>query len=192
MHDKFSYTQYLVRRKVLAVVGAKFHIYNANEELVMFSQLKAFKLKEDIRLYSDESMSQELLTISARNIIDFSATYDVKDALTGEHVGSLRRKGMKSILKDEWIILNAGEVEIGRIKEDSTLFAMLRRFLSNLIPQTYNVLMNGTTVSTFKQNFNPFVTKINVDFSSDPGQVLDRRLGLAASVLLCAIEGKQN
>lgn len=192
MHDKFSYNQYLVRRKVLSVLGAKFHIYNSNQDLVMYSQLKAFKLKESIRLYSDESMSQELLTISARSIIDFSATYDVKDAITGEHVGSLRRKGMKSILKDDWIVLNASEVEIGRIKEDSRLLAMLRRFLSNLIPQQYNVLMNGNTVSTFKQNFNPFVTKINVDFSPDPGQMLDRRLGLAASVLLCAIEGKQN
>ncbi|WP_234405005.1 hypothetical protein [Paenibacillus bouchesdurhonensis] len=98
---------------------------------------------------------------------------------------------MKSILKDEWIIQNAAEAEVGRIKEDSRLFAFLRRFLSDLIPQTYNVEMNGSTV-TFKQNFNPFVTKIDVDFSSDPSHMLDRRLGLAASVLLCAIDGKQS
>ncbi|MNW22714.1 hypothetical protein D3C71_2243700 [compost metagenome] len=52
--------------------------------------------------------------------------------------------------------------------------------------------MNGNRVTTFKQNFNPFVTKINVDFSNDPAQTLDRRLGLAASVLLCAIDGKQS
>ncbi|AZK48466.1 hypothetical protein [Paenibacillus lentus] len=193
MDHKFGYDQYLVRKKVLSVLGAKFHIYNANnEELIMFSQMKAFKLKEDIRLYSDESMSEELLTIKARSVIDFSATYDVHDARTGEHVGSLRRKGMKSILKDEWVIQNAAEAEIGRIKEDNRLFALLRRFLTNLIPQTYSVEMNGSTISTFKQNFNPFVTKINVDFSSDPSHTLDRRLGLAASVLLCAIDGQQS
>ncbi|WP_234405006.1 hypothetical protein [Paenibacillus bouchesdurhonensis] len=84
--DHFGYDQYLVRKKILSLLGAQFHIYNANEELVMFSQMKAFKLKEDIRLYNDEGMSQELLTIKARNVIDFSATYDVHDALTGEHV----------------------------------------------------------------------------------------------------------
>lgn len=192
MDNKFGYNQYLVRKKVLSVLGAKFHIYNANQELVMFSQMKAFKLKEDIRLYSDESMNEELLTIKARNIIDFSATYDVKDARTGEHIGSLRRKGLKSIFKDEWLILNAGEAEIGKIKEDRKLLAFLRRFLTSLIPQSYNVEMNGNRVTTFKQNFNPFVTKINVDFSNDPAQTLDRRLGLAASVLLCAIDGKQS
>ncbi|MNJ39099.1 hypothetical protein D3C77_339640 [compost metagenome] len=137
-------------------------------------------------------MSQELLTIKARNVIDFSATYDVHDARTGEHVGSLRRKGMKSILKDEWIIQNTAEAEIGRIKEDSRLLALLRRFLTSLIPQSYTVEMNGNRVTTFNQNFNPFVTKINVDFSNDPAQTFDRRLGLAASVLLCAIDGKQS
>ncbi|MGF7050495.1 uncharacterized protein YxjI [Paenibacillus sp. DS2015] len=191
MQDQFGYTQYLVRKKVLSIAGAKFHIYNANQELVMYSQMKAFKLKEDIRLFSDESMTEELLTISARSIIDFSATYDVKDTRTGEHIGCLRRKGLKSMLKDEWLILNASETEIGRIKEDNPLLALLRRFLSNLIPQKFNVQTNGNTIGTFKQNFNPFVTKINVDFSLDHGQTLDRRLGLAASVLLCAIEGKQ-
>lgn len=191
MNNEFGYTQYLVRKKVLSVLGAKFHIYNANQELVMFSQMKAFKLKEDIRLYSDETMSRELLTISARNVIDFSATYDVKDSRTGEHVGCLRRKGFKSILKDEWLILNANEVEIGKIKEDSRFMALLRRFLTTLIPQTYSVQVNGNAVSTFKQNFNPFVTKLNVDFSNDPSQSIDRRLALAASVLLCAIDGKQ-
>ncbi|WHX50262.1 hypothetical protein QNH46_06245 [Paenibacillus woosongensis] len=95
-------------------------------------------------------------------------------------------------MKDEWIILNAGEAEIGRIKEDSRLLALLRRFLSSLIPQTYNVEINGSTVTTFKQNFNSFVTKINVDFSTDPSHTLDRRFGLAASILLCAIDGKQS
>ncbi|MNI17384.1 hypothetical protein D3C73_707530 [compost metagenome] len=71
------------------------------------------------------------------------------------------------------------------------MLAFLRRFLTGLIPQEYLVQINGNTVSTFKQNFNPFVTKINVDFSADSSGLLDRRLGLAASVLLCAIDGKQ-
>ncbi|WP_127533280.1 hypothetical protein [Paenibacillus kobensis] len=191
MNAKFSHTQYLVRKKVMTLAGAKFHIYDNNEQLVLFSQMKAFKLKEDIRLYADESMKEELITIQARSVIDFSATYDVVDAVTGHPLGSLRRKGMKSILKDEWVIMSPSEREIGLIKEDSVLMAMLRRFLSNLIPQTFNVELGGSMVAEFKQNFNPFVSKLNVDFALDPNQQLDRRLGLAAAVLLLAIEGKQ-
>lgn len=191
MNPKFANMKYLVRKQVLSLVGAKFHIFDENEQVVMFSQMKAFKLKEDIRLYSDESMKQELITIQARSVIDFSATYDVVDALTGENLGSLRRKGMKSILKDEWVILNPSEEEIGLIQEDSVGMALLRRFLTNLVPQKFNVSLRGRKVSEFKQNFNPFVSKLNVDFTQDTNNELDRRLGLAAAILLVAIEGKQ-
>lgn len=192
MNPKFTHTQYLVRKKVLSILGAKFHIYDNNEQLVLFSQLKAFKLKEDIRLYSDETMQEELITIQARNIIDFSATYDVVDTVTGEHIGSLRRKGMKSILKDEWVILNTHEMEVGLIKEDNALLALLRRFLTNLVPQSFHVEFNGRLVSIFKQRFNPFISKLDVDFTNDTDNQLDRRLGLAAAVLILAIEGKQS
>jgi len=189
--QSFNHTHYVIRKKVFSILGAKLHIYDSAENLVLYSQMKAFKLKEDISLYTDEDMNKELLRIQARQAIDFSATYDVKDSVTGEHIGSLRRKGLKSILKDEWIIQNANDTEIGTIKEDSTFMALLRRFI-NIIPQSYNAELGGSTLATFKQNFNPFVTKINVDFSSDPNLRFDRRLGLAAGILLCAVEGKQN
>ena len=69
--------------------------------------MKAFKLKEDIRLYTSEDMQTEVLSIQARKIIDISSAYDVIDSLTGAKVGALKRKGLKSILKDEWIIMDA-------------------------------------------------------------------------------------
>lgn len=191
MSEKFGQLQYLVRRKVFSVLGAKFHIYDAAGQLVFYSHLKAFKLKEDIRLYGDESMRDELVTIKARNVIDFSATYDVVDTVTGQNLGSLRRKGMKSILKDEWIIQNTKDAEIGKIKEDSRFLALLRRFLSNLIPQSYSVTIDGKPVARFEQNFNPFVSKLQVNFALDDARRLDRRLGLAAAILLLAIDGKQ-
>ena len=187
----FAHDNYLVRRKVFKLFGAAFHIYDSKGSVVFYSNMKAFKLKEDIRLYTGEDMHTELLRIQARQIIDFSAAYDVIDSVTNEKVGVLKRKGMKSILKDEWIIMDADDVEIGSIKEDSTLLALVRRFLANLIPQQYSGELRGEQVCVFKQNFNPFVMKINLDFTMDKKKLLDRRLGIAGAVLLCAIEGKQ-
>ncbi|MGH8458487.1 MAG: hypothetical protein ACRESV_03975, partial [Nevskiales bacterium] len=152
---------------------------------------KLFKLKEDIRLYTDESMKQELLTIKARSIIDISAAYDVVDARDQTKVGTLKRKGLKSILQDEWTILDAAEKDIGRIHEDSMALALLRRFLTNLIPQSYVFEIGGQPVGTAKQHFNPFVLKMDVDMRKDTARKLDRRLAAAAVVLLLAIEGKQ-
>lgn len=192
MDNKFNQEKYLVRKKIFSIFGAEFHIFDSSGQVVLFSKMKAFKLKEDIRLYSSEDMSEELFTIQARSIIDFSAIYDVVDTKTGEKIGALKRKGLKSILKDEWIILDKDNNEIGSIKEDSLFYAILRRILSSIIPQRYDVDVNGVNVATFKQNLNPFVIKLNLDFSSDAGNVFDKRLGIAAGILLCAIDRKQD
>lgn len=188
----FSHPTYLVRRQIFKLLGAAFHIYDPQGNLAFYSKQKAFKIKEDIRVYTSEAMTTEVLTIKARNIIDFSATYDIYDAATQTKVGVLRRKGMKSILKDEWIIMNANDQEIGLIQEDSMFLALIRRFLTALVPQSYDGMIKGQKVCQFKQNFNPFVTKITLDFSMDTQKLLDRRVGIAAAILLCAIEGKQD
>ncbi len=106
-------------------------------------------------------------------------------------VGVLRRRGFKSILKDEWEILDAADQPIGTVQEDSWLMASLRRFLTNLIPQSYHVQVRGMPVACIRQNFNPFVLKLNVDLAQDTQQLLDRRLALAAAILLAAIEGRE-
>jgi hypothetical protein len=191
MDERFKYTTYLVRKKILKLVGGAFHIFGPEGDVILYSKMKAFKLKEDIRLYTGEDMQTELLLIAARKALDWSGAYDVTDSTTGERVGALRRKGWQSILKDEWHILDTNDNQIGTIVEDSMLLALIRRFLTNLIPQTYNGDVGGKPVLVFKQNFNPFVTKLNLDFSPDTENLLDRRLGIAAAVLLCAIEGKQ-
>jgi hypothetical protein len=188
----FGHNHYLVRRKVLTLAGAKFHIFDSVGSLVFFSKMKAFKLREDIRLYRDESMTEELLLIKARQIIDFSAAYDVFDAKTREKIGVFKRKGLKSILRDEWFIMDASDREIGAIREDSLFKALLRRFLTNLIPQTYHAEIQEKTVCVYKQNFNPFVLKLSVDFSNDTSSLYDHRLGIAGAILLGAIEGRQN
>ncbi|QHW30952.1 hypothetical protein GZH47_08865 [Paenibacillus rhizovicinus] len=191
MNPKFTHTQYLVRKQIMSLAGANIDIFDSSGQPVLFSKMKAFKLKEDIRLFADDSMQDELISIQARSVIDFSATYDVVDSATGERLGSLRRKGMKSMLKDEWAIMDARETEIGLIKEDSALMALLRRFLTNLIPQKFHVEMGGERVALFKQDLNPFVGKLNLDFGLDTDNRLDRRLGLAAAVLLVVIERQQ-
>ena len=193
----FQQPQYIVRRKIFKLLGGAFHVYDLSQQQVYaYSKMKAFKLKEDIRLYTGEDMSSELLTIKARQMIDIGATYDVIDPRGGgQKVGALRRKGLKSLVRDEWLILDAGDREIGLIQEDSTALAIVRRLIdiaSMFLPQKYVVTMQGQQVATFQQNFNPFVYKLVVDLVPDRGGIFDRRLALAAAVLMAAIEGKQS
>jgi hypothetical protein len=191
MSERLSSPTYLVRRKVFTLAGGAFHFYDGEGRLVLYSKLKAFKLKEDIRLFTGEDMREELLAIHARKVLDISATYDVTDSRTGERVGAIQRKGMRSLLRDEWVLRNAVDQEIGLVREDSMGLALLRRLLTNLVPQRFDMQVMGQKVATVRQNFNPFVLKLTVDFTLDPTGLLDRRLGLAAVLLLCAVEGRQ-
>jgi hypothetical protein len=188
--ERFRQPGYQVRRKVFKIFGGSFDVYGEDGSLVLFASQKAFKLKEDIRLYGDKQKNEELLVIKARNIIDFSAAYDVEDPATGRKIGAFKRRGWSSLLRDQWIVMDVNDVEVGFIREDSAAMALLRRFLP-LIPQKYHCEVNGAEVCTYRQNLNPFVYKLNIDFS-DAGTAPDKRLTIAGAVLLAAIEGKQS
>lgn len=192
MHSAFLHNQYLLRRQVFALAG-KFRVYDPSENLVLFSEQKMFRLREDIRIYSDETKSQEVLTIKARQIIDFSAAYDVMDSMTGEKVGVLRRKGWRSLLRDEWEVLDSNDQVRGLLFEDTIQLALLRRFLlGSLLPQNYDLTFGETRVADLRQRFNLFRYELDLDFSMDPVRALDRRLGIAAGILLATVEGKQS
>ena len=192
MYSAFMHKKYLLKRQALAMTG-KFRFYDPNGNLVMFSQQKMFKLKEDIRVYSDETKTQEVLLIQARQIIDFSAAYDVIDATTGEKVGALRRQGIKSMLRDQWDVLNVNDQPIGVLFEDSVGLAVLRRlFLGTLLPQNYDITINAQRVADLKQRFNFFRYELDIDLTLDTANQLDPRLAIAAGILLAAVEGRQS
>ena len=189
---RYTHTQYLLKRQFAKLLGANFRIYGPGDQLMFFVQQAAFKLKEDIRVYSDENKSVEMLTIKARQIMDFQAAYDVVDSLNGQKVGALKRKGWKSIIRDEWIVMDANDREIGKIVEDNPALAIVRRFLTNLVPQNFDVLYGQNRVLDLRQHFNPFLFRLDIDFSVDPTATMDRRMGIACAVLITAIEGRQS
>jgi len=184
----FEGKQYHFKKKVWAWLGSEFEIYNESSGLVLFAKQKAFKLKEDIRLFSSKEMTDEFIKIQARRVIDISAIYDVYDSKSEKKIGSLQRKGLKSIFKDEWLILDDHDNEIGKVQEDSTALAVVRRMFLNLIPQNFDVTIGDKKVMDIKQRFNPFVYKLDLVFE-DEG--FDKRIGFALVVLLGAIEGRQ-
>jgi uncharacterized protein YxjI len=192
MSEYFQRNRYMVRKKVFKLLGGAFHVYDESENVVLYSKQKAFKLREDIRLYTGEDMRTEVLTIHARSVIDFGATYDVVDAQTGESVGALRRKGLRSMLRDRWLILGPDDAERGMMEEDNMALALVRRFMSNLVPQGFSLTYDGREVARMQQRFNPFIYKIDVDFSPAADGSFDKRLGIALAVLVCAIEGRQD
>lgn len=192
MDNVFQFDQYVIKKQFFAFTGI-LRIYNSQDQLVLYSQQKIFKLKEDIRVYADETKTRELLIIQARQILDFSAYYDVIDSQFTTKIGGLRRKGFRSLVQDEWEVFDAQEKLIGVLKEDSLNRALLRRFLlGNLLPQDYDLVSGDHQVADYKQRFDLFRYILDIDFQMDSDKKLDHRLGLAAGILLAIIEGHQH
>ncbi len=191
--DPFSQSTYFAKMKFFRLFGNVIRIFDESKtNLLLYVKQKAFKLKEDITIFADEAQTRPVLKINARSIIDFSAAYDVTDAASGTKIGALRRKGMmSSFVMDAWEILDQNDAVIGNIKEDNWMLALVRRYLANIIPQKFNFTVGDSTVGLVKQTWNPFLPQMRVDFTADAAGKLDRRLGLAAVVLLQVIEGRQ-
>ena len=188
--------KYTVRRKVFKFLGAAFHVYDAQGALVGYCKQKAFKLREDIRLYTDESCAKELLVLSARSVIDFGATYDITTP-AGDAVASLRRKGMKSsFVRDEWLIFDERGGQIAILQEQGSVAPLVRRYVDNvawLLPQRFEVSRGegAPPIATIRQHFNPFVYRLGLAVHSDD-EILDELTLLGAVCLIAAIEGRQD
>jgi hypothetical protein len=77
--------------------------------------------------------------------------------------------------------------------EDSIGLALLRRFLlGSWLPQNYDITFGEKRVADLKQRFNLFRYELDVDMSMDTQRQLDPRLGIAAGILLAAVEGRQS
>jgi hypothetical protein len=189
--NPFSFDRYEFRRKFFAVIHTDFSFLGPNGLPVIWGRKKGFKLKEDIRIYADEALQREVMAIGARSVIDFSATYDVVDSREGKRIAVLRRKGLRSIIRDEWEILDANEQPLFVLREDSTGLALVRRFLSNLIPQSFHIEHGGAPIAELKQHFNLIHFRMSIDFSLDHARRIDRRIGIAAAALLGTVEGRQ-
>ena len=186
---------YLIRKKLLKVLGEKFHIYSndSQEELIGYSYQKALKLKEDIRVYTDESESEEIMKIKARKILDLTGGYDFTDSKTGESLGGVRRNFRKSLIRDSYSVFDPDNHIYAEIKEDNLFSAIIRRILPPtklFFPQKFTLDFPGNPPISFTQNFFPLIQKLTVDISE--GNQIDPRIILGAAMVIIAIEGRQS
>jgi len=185
--QQFSDTRFVLKQKLIAVAN-KYFVRNSADQLVGFVQQKMFKLKEDIRVFSDESKSTEMMRIQQANILDFTGSFQVMDSQSGEIVGILKRKGLKSMLKDEWKILDANKNEIGRIKEQGGLVWLIRRFAIRFIPYKYFVEIGGQRCATVTEKFQIIGDTYFVDI--EPNGLIDPRLAVAIGLMMDIGEGE--
>ncbi len=91
---------------------------------VCFVHKKWFKLKEQLVVYRDESKAQVFCNINADSIIDFSASYNFSDA-TGNFLGGVRRRGMRSLWKAHYELYNENRQQTMLLEEENPMVKLM-------------------------------------------------------------------
>lgn len=179
---------YRIRKKVLTIWN-KYWIEDAQGNQLGFSKQKMFKLKEDIRIYSDENMTNELFKIGQQQIVDMWGKFAVIDSQTNTHLGYIQRKALMSkFIKDEWDLYNAASQQIGRLYEKAGR-GLARKLVpgGKLIPEKMYLDLYGKQVAEIKQKFKIIGDIWELDCRNVP-PALDRRVLLAGMLLMGMIE----
>ncbi|MBA3046210.1 MAG: hypothetical protein KKH41_07010 [Candidatus Thermoplasmatota archaeon] len=178
---------YRIRKKVLTLWN-KYWIEDQQGKILGFSKMKMFKLKEDIRIYTDENMTTELFAIKQQQILDIWGTFAVVDTQDNK-IGYIKRKALAStFVRDEYEVYDAYNRLIGGIYED-TGRGLVRKYvpLGGLVPQHMDLTLNGQKIATINQEFKIIGDIWQLNCIAVP-PYLDRRVLLACLLMMGMIE----
>ena len=108
--------------KIFAIAPQIF-VRDAGGQEIIYVKQKLFKLREAINVFADQSQTDQLYTIKADRIIDFSARYNFSDH-QGMALGSIKRQGMRSLWKASYDIFR-GEETVYRIQEENAFIKFM-------------------------------------------------------------------
>ncbi|AZA79475.1 hypothetical protein EG359_19560 [Chryseobacterium joostei] len=116
----------------ISTLASDFNITDKNGNYVAYVRQKMFKLKEDVVVFNDESKTKELFRIRANKWIDFNASYSLNDIVDNKNYGRLARKGMRSLWKSSYDILDANDQPKFKVQEDNAWVRFWDSFVGEL------------------------------------------------------------
>jgi uncharacterized protein YxjI len=170
------------------------------QDVVAYVQQKRFKFKEDIRFYSDELRTVEIMRIKARQRFDPRARYDVTDA-DGGKIGEIQKVFGESLLRSTYRLYDAAGNETVKGTEKSMAVALIRRLIGFVpwigayadwlpIPYHFHFVRGDQVLATNTRRLFKIRDTYDIDLAGDPERTLDRRLVLAAVVGMDALQAR--
>lgn len=123
---------FIIEQKV-TLMANQYRVFKADEagekhEQIGFAHQKRIAIKERFDLYTDDSKQQLLMSITARQVMDFGARYDVRDA-NGTVVGVIGKAFKSSLLRSTWHMFDPADENKPAViaQERNKALAIVRR-----------------------------------------------------------------
>jgi uncharacterized protein YxjI len=203
MVDPNQHDRFVMRQRIKLVINQyEFSLPTESDDgqPFCFVEQKRFKFKEDIGFFADDSKTQELMRIKARQRFDPKARYDVT-APDGSKVGEIQKVFGASLLRSTYTLYSAAGEELCTVREQSMPKAIFRRLIgfvpyvgnyADWLPIAYDFeFISGETVLGHHRRRRWKLRDIyDMDLTPDSERRLDRRLVLATAVGLDALQAR--
>jgi hypothetical protein len=155
---------------------------------VAFVRQKKLAIREDLRFFADESESEELFRVKARQVVDVGGRYDVTTP-AGERIGVLQRRFAQTLLRTTWAILDADEGALAEVTESSMARAVLRRVVDVPLLYHFSIVVDGRQVGEVRRVFT-LRDRYVMTLGGDIDRRIDRRMAVALLVVLDALQAR--
>jgi hypothetical protein len=157
-------------------------------EPVCFVRQKKLAIREDLRFFADESESEELFRVKARQVVDVGGRYDVT-APAGERIGVLQRRLAQTLFRTTWTILGPDDGTLAEVTESSTARAIFRRVVDVPLLYHFSISVEGTRVGEVRRVLT-LRDRYVMTLEGDSERRIDRRLAVALLVVLDALQAR--
>lgn len=178
-------SHYIIKRRFWSFFERVFRVFTGDGQLIMYIQHPLLKLREEFMVYADEAKTRPLLRVKSKQVIAINFSYEVLDAETGQELGAVQKRGLRSIIRDKFHIFDASGTEVGYAEEQGA--SILRRFFPWLTSK-HAIFVGGSQVAFIKQRFRFFTKEFEVD--TQPSS-LDPRFVLAVALLALIAEARR-
>lgn len=180
-----SQSRYRIKRKFWSIFERTFRVFTHDGQLIMLVKHPIFRFREEFTVYEDEGQTRPVLFMKSRQIIAINFSYDIRESKTGELFGTVQNRGLRSLIRDKFLILDKEGAQMGEMKEEGA--SLLRRFIP-LLTSRHSITMNGSLAGSVRQIFRFFTKEFEVVLS--PSQV-DPRFVLACALLALMSEARR-
>ena len=185
----------LVNRYTVSTVGPD---GRSPAQPLAYVQQKRMKIREQIDFYVDEAKTIPLMRLKARKVFEFRGVTDVQIP-SGEVIGSFKKEFGKSLLRSSWTILGQDGRPVATAQESNLFIAILRRIWGALpyvgdipffLPFHFDIAYpDGRQIGRYTR-VAAIRDRYVLDLSGDPQRWFDRRLALAFTVALDALQDR--
>jgi uncharacterized protein YxjI len=176
---------YLIKRKFWSFFERVFRVWTGDGQLIMYIKHPLLKLREEFMVYEDEAQTRPLLRVKSKQVIAINFSYEITDANTGHVYGSVRKQGLKSLIRDKFILFDNQDQQIGYAEEQGA--SVLRRFFPWLTSK-HAIFANDQQVAFIQQKFRFFTKEFLVDLQPS---TMDPKFVLAVALLALMAEARR-